>query len=129
MERKSISTLRDGDDKVHVAGGTNRGIVVNKRQLSHSGDIQEPAQLSLEFRVFLVNATTRKYTQEKRLLSYWFKEDFPLPLRASAAQDFFKKLVSPVDFPRGMTCMTHNTVQTTDHRTASQIMWASSRRS
>ena len=60
-----------------------------------------PAHLCLEFRVFLINASTKQYTQEKRIISYWFKELFPEKQRAYAAQEFFKKLVSPVDFPRG----------------------------
>ncbi len=59
------------------------------------------AHLCLEFRVFLINLSTKKYTQEKRIISYWFKEFFPNNQRATAAQDFFKKLVSPVSFPRG----------------------------
>ena len=102
MERKRIISAK-GDAKVHVAGGSNAGIIVNKQQ---SGDDPEdalanvPAHLCLEFRVFLVNTATKKYTQEKRVLSYWFKELFPLNQRASAAQDFFKKLVAPIDFPR-----------------------------
>ena len=61
----------------------------------------EPSHLSLQFRVFLRNATTKKYTQEKRVISYWFKVAFSPMQQASAAQDFFKQLVSPVDFPRG----------------------------
>lgn len=102
MERKRIISTK-GDAKVHVAGGSNAGIVVNKQQ---SGDDPEDvwanisAHLCLEFRVFLVNTSTKKYTQEKRILSYWFKELFPSNQRASAAQDFFKKLVAPIDFPR-----------------------------
>jgi hypothetical protein len=60
-----------------------------------------PAHLCLEFRVFLINASTKKYTQEKRIISYWFKDVFPANERAGEAQEFFKKLVSPVNFPRG----------------------------
>ena len=60
-----------------------------------------PAHLCLEFRVFLINASTKKYTQEKRIISYWFKDLFPANERAGEAQEFFKKLVSPVNFPRG----------------------------
>jgi len=99
MERKALELRKD--DQVHVAGGDNRGIVVNKRQLSQE-DEQDPAQLYLEFRVFLVNANTGRYTQEKRLLSFWFKEDYSEETwRASAAREFFKRLVNPADFPRG----------------------------
>ena len=64
-------------------------------------DDQSPAHLSLQFRVFLRNATTKRYTQEKRVISYWFKVAFSPMQQASSAQDFFKQLVSPADFPRG----------------------------
>ena len=64
-------------------------------------DDQSPSHLSLQFRVFLRNATTKRYTQEKRVISYWFKVAFSPMQQASAAQDFFKQLVSPTDFPRG----------------------------
>ena len=65
-------------------------------------DDLDPAHLSLQFRVFLRNASTKRYTQEKRVISYWFKLAFSPMQQASAAQDFFKQLVSPSDFPRGM---------------------------
>ena len=65
-------------------------------------DDLDPAHLSLQFRVFLRNAATKRYTQEKRVISYWFKLAFSPMQQASAAQDFFKQLVSPSDFPRGM---------------------------
>ncbi len=65
-------------------------------------EVSGPAQLCLEFRVFLVNASTGRYTQERRSLSFWFKEDYQEESwRASAAQEFFKRLVSPLEFPRG----------------------------
>ena len=64
-------------------------------------DDHSPSHLSLQFRVFLRNATTKRYTQEKRVISYWFKVAFSPMQQASAAQDFFKQLVSPTDFPRG----------------------------
>lgn len=85
-------------ESLHIAGGKNAGIVVNK-EIDKDGDT-EPTHLSLQFRVFLRNATTKRYTQEKRVISYWFKVAFSPMQHASAAQDFFKQLVSPVDFPR-----------------------------
>ena len=105
MERKRVlqQSSKDGDTaKVHVAGGSNAGIIVNKHENADQDDqwANVAAHLCLEFRVFLVNLATKKYTQEKRVLSYWFKELFPQNQRASAAQDFFKKLVAPMDFPR-----------------------------
>jgi len=45
--------------------------------------------------------STKRYTQEKRLITYWFKEQFSKNERAGEAQEFFKKLVSPINFPRG----------------------------
>ena len=118
MERKSI--IPQGD--MHIAGGDNAGIVVNKQQLHESGKFRskmffshkiffkyltltegtdEPAHLSLEFRVFLINVATKRYTQERRVLSYWFKNHVDENIRVFSSQEFFKKLVSPKDFPRG----------------------------
>ena len=84
--------------------GSNAGIIVNKQQIGDQEDAlaNVNAQLCLEFRVFLVNVATKRYTQEKRVISFWFKELFPVHQRTTAAQEFFKKLVSPVDFPRGI---------------------------
>jgi hypothetical protein len=57
--------------------------------------------LSLEFRVFLVSAQTGKNTQESRVLRFWFREEpNKTGEQASIAQDFFKELVSPQEFPR-----------------------------
>lgn len=64
-----------------------------------------PAQLSLEFRVFLVSAQTGQHTQESRTLRFWFR-DWLLDgdKQAHVAQDFFRELVSPKEFPRGVFC-------------------------
>ena len=59
------------------------------------------AQLQLEFKVFLVNAQTRLHTQESRKLRFWFKSFLPEREQAKTAQEFFKELVAPLDFPRG----------------------------
>lgn len=68
--------------------------------------IESPAQLSLEFRVFLVSAQTGKHTQESRTLRFWFRSTeisngFDNTEYATVAQDFFRELVSPQEFPRG----------------------------
>ncbi|TRY69155.1 hypothetical protein TCAL_02185 [Tigriopus californicus] len=97
MERKLIQAKTGG--KVHIAGGSNAGIVVNKESAIDDSKINPP-QLSLEFRVFLINVQTKRYTQEKRVIAYWFKETYPEEQRAFSAQEFFKTLVSPTDFPR-----------------------------
>eukprot|EP00092_Neocalanus_flemingeri_P048321 GFUD01055068.1.p1 GENE.GFUD01055068.1~~GFUD01055068.1.p1 ORF type:complete len:592 (+),score=166.29 GFUD01055068.1:563-2338(+) len=100
MERKSIATAGDQPRKtsLHVAGGEHSGIVINKEV--EAGGEEVPAHLCLEFRVFLVNANSGKHAQEKRVLSYWFKQEFPPVQRPRYAQDFFKQLVSPTEFPR-----------------------------
>jgi len=98
MERRKVEMDNARKTSLHVAGGEHSGIVINKE----GGDIgdTEIAHLALEFRVFLVNTSSGKHAQEKRLLSYWFKEEFPVVQRARYAQDFFKQLVSPTEFPR-----------------------------
>ncbi|XP_043192523.1 uncharacterized protein LOC122365404 isoform X3 [Amphibalanus amphitrite] len=84
---------------VHVAGGDHRGIVVNKSRKTDMASLP-PAQLTLEFKVFLVSADTSLHTQESRTLRFWFKEYVPEQEQARYAQEFFKELVSPLDFPR-----------------------------
>lgn len=71
-------------------------------------DSTEPPHLTLEFRVFLVSAQTGKHTQESRILRFWFRaapdttDGHPSEdKQATVAQEFFKELVSPKDFPRG----------------------------
>jgi hypothetical protein len=66
MERKRIlQSKSNGDAKVHVAGGSNAGIIVNKQQIGDQDDewANIGAHLCLEFRVFLINVATKKYTQ------------------------------------------------------------------
>jgi hypothetical protein len=65
------------------------------------GEDNSPAQLSLEFRVFLVSAQTGKHTQESRTLQFWFAASTSDAENATVAQEFFQELVSPQDFPRG----------------------------
>ncbi|XP_044761930.1 uncharacterized protein LOC123319140 isoform X3 [Coccinella septempunctata] len=102
IERKKIQKT---DDKMHIAGGQHTGIVINKEATTENGSTQPP-HLSLEFRVFLVSAQTGKHTQESRTLRFWFRAapdttDHPSEdKQASVAQEFFKELVSPKDFPR-----------------------------
>lgn len=67
---------------------------------AENGDTS-PAQLSLEFRVFLVSAQTGKHTQESRTLRFWFAHTLTDTEQASVAQEFFRELVSPQEFPRG----------------------------
>lgn len=111
IERRAVKTT---SDKMHVAGGEHTGIVINKEVTAENDT--EPAHLCLEFRVFLISSQTGKHTQESRTLRFWFRpqslsngHSFPAtngfnghaePEDASVAQDFFKELVCPQEFPR-----------------------------
>ncbi|GJQ73777.1 hypothetical protein Trydic_g18717 [Trypoxylus dichotomus] len=106
IERKIV---KKANDKMHVAGGEHTGIVINK-ETSSDNNISQPADLVLEFRVFLVSAQTGKHTQESRTLRFWFRETTVQnghinhhssgDEQAAVAQDFFRELVSPQEFPR-----------------------------
>jgi len=50
MERKALMELRKATDdtQVHVAGGDNRGIIVNKRQISH-GTVNMQYSITVQF--------------------------------------------------------------------------------
>jgi hypothetical protein len=105
---------------MHVAGGEHTGIVINKETAQDVNDETLP-ELVLEFRVFLVSGQTGKHTQESRTLRFWFREinahqnghingttngyangdGHHNGASASVAQDFFRELVSPQEFPRG----------------------------
>ena len=67
----------------------------------------QPAQLCLQFRVFLVSAQTGKHTQESRTLQFWFKPSLPEMEQPSIAQEFFRDLVTPQEFPRGKVIKIH----------------------
>ncbi|XP_017853098.1 uncharacterized protein LOC108607024 isoform X2 [Drosophila busckii] len=98
IERKLIDEI---NDRVHVAGGDHTGIIINKDTQSAQKSASKAAALSLEFRVFLVSANTGKHSQESRTLRFWFRDWLTNDEKqAHIAQDFFKELVSPQDFPR-----------------------------
>lgn len=86
--------------KVHVAGGSYAGIVINKQQDEDDASDASPSELCLEFRVYLKSAKTEKYIQERRVIGFWFNPQFPSSQKTTTAQEFFKTLVAPVDFPR-----------------------------
>lgn len=99
IERKLVERI---GDRQHVAGGDHAGIIINKDALGdRRSDLLAP-QLSLEFRVFLVSAQTGEHSQESRSLRFWFR-DWLLDgdRQAQVAQDFFRELVAPKEFPRG----------------------------
>ncbi|XP_048524513.1 uncharacterized protein LOC109540147 isoform X2 [Dendroctonus ponderosae] len=103
IERKLV---QKASEKMHVAGGEHTGIIINKETALGNGEICVPAQLSLVFKVFLVNAQTKNHTQESRNLRFWFRapkncqDNLCEENQAAVAQDFFRELVSPKDFPR-----------------------------
>ncbi|KAI8036225.1 hypothetical protein M5D96_011085 [Drosophila gunungcola] len=98
IERKLVGEI---NDRVHVAGGDHTGIIINKDTVAGQKSASKAAALSLEFRVFLVSANTGKHSQESRTLRFWFRDWLTNDEKqAHIAQDFFKELVSPQDFPR-----------------------------
>ncbi|KFB38100.1 AGAP000321-PA-like protein [Anopheles sinensis] len=98
VERKLIEAV---GERTHVAGGDHRGIIINKTTEEPSSRQRDPAQLSLEFRVFLVSANTGQHSQESRRIKFWFRPWLTSDdVQAQVAQDFFRELVSPKEFPR-----------------------------
>lgn len=49
--------------------------------------------------MFLVNGQTGKHTQELRTLKFWFRNFFGTE-QATLAQEFFRDLIQPQDFPK-----------------------------
>lgn len=99
IERKLVEEI---GDRQHVAGGDHTGIIINKDALKDQKSLQVAPQLSLEFRVFLVSSHTGEHSQESRSLRFWFRPWLTDgDKQAQVAQDFFRELVSPKEFPRG----------------------------
>lgn len=98
VERRHV-LLKDQQENLHVAGGAHKGIVINKNASSVDAD-PTPPELILEFCVFLVSASTKMHTKESRQLRFWFKEIVSECDKPKLAQEFFKKLVAPFEFPR-----------------------------
>ncbi|XP_067143243.1 uncharacterized protein [Centruroides vittatus] len=98
MERVKPTEM-DNSSVMHVAGGDHKGIIINKEAVSGDMDIIPP-NLSLEFKVFLTNAVNNTHTKESRQLRFWFKDDVSEPDQMRKAQEFFKELITPCEFPR-----------------------------
>lgn len=99
IERKLIERI---GDRQHVAGGDHAGIIINKDAADDRRSDQLAPQLSLEFRVFLVSGQTGDHSQESRTLRFWFRDWLTDGDRqAHVAQEFFRELVAPKEFPRG----------------------------
>ncbi|XP_058442778.1 uncharacterized protein LOC131425162 isoform X3 [Malaya genurostris] len=98
IERKLVQQV---GERTHVAGGDHRGIIINKDATTDQKMERSPPQLSLEFRVFLVSANTGEHSQESRKIRFWFRDWLQDgEKQAHVAQDFFRELVSPKEFPR-----------------------------
>ncbi|XP_076223061.1 uncharacterized protein LOC116435068 isoform X2 [Nomia melanderi] len=102
IERQAVEQLMEnGNEKnVHVAGGDHKGIIINKQAAAVTNGEIHPAHLCLQFRVFLVSGQTGKHTQESRTLQFWFIDTLLETEHPSVAQEFFRELVSPQEFPR-----------------------------
>ncbi|KAF2366199.1 Nucleoside phosphorylase domain [Trinorchestia longiramus] len=99
VERRKVEQTEQERRDVHVGGGQHVGIVVNKTRASD--DLEDTApQLQLEFRVFLVSGKSGQHTHEQRHLRFWFAPHYGEQDQAKMAQEFFKELVAPLDFPR-----------------------------
>ncbi|XP_018345778.1 PREDICTED: uncharacterized protein LOC108750650 isoform X2 [Trachymyrmex septentrionalis] len=101
IERQALPPAETGNENnVHIAGGDHKGIVINKQVVAVTNGEVHPAQLCLQFRVFLVSAQTGKHTQEQRTLQFWFVDTLAEAEQPSVAQEFFRELVTPQEFPR-----------------------------
>ncbi|KMQ92138.1 hypothetical protein RF55_7917 [Lasius niger] len=102
IERQTLEPPAENgnESNVHVAGGDHKGIVINKQAAAVTNGEVCPAQLCLQFRVFLVSAQTGKHTQEQRTLQFWFTDTLSETEQPSIAQEFFRELVTPQEFPR-----------------------------
>lgn len=98
VERRQIA-IKDTQENLHVAGGAHKGIVINKNAAPVEDD-PTPPELLLEFCVFLISSATQMHTKESRQLRFWFKETMSENEKPKVAQEFFKKLVAPFEFPR-----------------------------
>ncbi|KAI4503638.1 hypothetical protein M0802_001041 [Mischocyttarus mexicanus] len=101
IERQALEpSTENGNDNVHVAGGDHKGIVINKQAINvTNGEVSAP-HLCLQFRVFLVSTQTGKHTQESRTLEFWFSDTCSETEQPTVAQEFFRELVAPQEFPR-----------------------------
>uniref|UniRef100_T1KSA9 Winged helix-turn-helix domain-containing protein n=1 Tax=Tetranychus urticae TaxID=32264 RepID=T1KSA9_TETUR len=101
IERLTAAQL-DENGAMHVGGGDNKGIIINRPGVTVKSDLDgKVAHLSLSFKVFLVNSsTTNVHVEEHRSLKFWFKEGITENDQLMTAQEFFRDLVNPSDFPR-----------------------------
>lgn len=98
VERRPMAVENQAED-IHVAGGAHKGIIINKNASLVEQD-PKSADVSLEFCVFLVSAVTGMHMKESRQLRFWFKASVAETDHPKMAQEFFKALVAPFEFPR-----------------------------
>ena len=56
--------------------------------------------MCLSFKVFLINTETQTHNQENRQLRFWFMANVSESDKMRFAQQFFRDLVNPTNFPR-----------------------------
>ncbi|XP_074596779.1 uncharacterized protein LOC141851880 isoform X2 [Brevipalpus obovatus] len=100
MERLSKGQQLDSNGAMHVGGGDNKGIIINRPGIEGCELEGKAADLSLSFKVFLVNAASNVHVEERRQLKFWFQDDISEDEQLTYAQEFFRDLVNPGDFPR-----------------------------
>ncbi|CAG2165177.1 unnamed protein product [Oppiella nova] len=101
MERVRAQDLDGGDGaNKHIAGGTHTGLVINKSIDESKLECSTPPELCLTFKVFLINTETQTHNQENRSLRFWFTTDVSEAHKMGFAQQFFRDLINPTNFPR-----------------------------
>ncbi|XP_014616189.1 PREDICTED: uncharacterized protein LOC106793619 isoform X2 [Polistes canadensis] len=120
IERQALEPpTENGNDNVHVAGGDHKGIVINKQAINvTNGDVSAP-HLCLQFRVFLVSTQTGKHTQESRTLEFWFSDTCSETEQPTVAQEFFRELVAPQEFPRDYVGFIKKIIKLMQHKYSS----------
>lgn len=68
---------------------------------SESQPVPNP-DIQMEFTCFLVNQKTGRNVPERRVLKFWFREGTDYFEHVTVAYEFFKELVKPDNFPRGV---------------------------
>lgn len=94
----------------HTASMKHRNLIINKEASQGMTEVvkrrlseDKSGHVSLEFFVFLINARTSERHQESRKLRFWLQDSIKdQSFGSQVTQDFFKELVNPNDFPKGI---------------------------
>ncbi|XP_054161457.1 uncharacterized protein LOC128959513 isoform X4 [Oppia nitens] len=101
MERVNSQDIDQTDpSNKHIAGGTHTGLVINKSIDDSKFNDNTPPELCLSFKVFLINSETQTHNQESRQLKFWFTTDVSDSDKMVFAQQFFRDLINPTNFPK-----------------------------